>query len=291
MQVLHQIVLDPVTHQDKISGVPDRLGWVEAPQGGKELRRIPYLSELRNLSLRPLIPLRDNGSVFDKILFLNDVVFNVADVHTLLETNTGSYAAACGLDYSKPPKFYDTFALRDSEGSEAIMQTWPYFRSRESRNAMKAMRPVKVASCWNGMVVMDALPFYDSVPLTFRAIPDSLAQLHLEGSECCLIHYDNQLTMSHGVYVNPQVRVGYDGVAYERMAPQDVPSSLIIFFWRAWENRLRRWFARDCSKRRLVQSRLHKWETASADEGRLEMGVDCLIDEMQVLVSNGWAHL
>ena len=123
MQVLHQIELDPVTHQDKISGVPNSLGWIEAPQGGKELRRRPYLSELRNLSLRPLVQLRANGSVFDKILFLNDVVFNVADVLTLLETNTGSYAAACGLDYSKPPKFYDTFALRDSEGSEAIFSS------------------------------------------------------------------------------------------------------------------------------------------------------------------------
>ncbi len=69
----------------------------------------------------------------------------------LLNTNNGNYAAACSLDFSSPPKFYDTFALRDAEGHERVMQTWPYFRSSESRSAMKRSKPVPVSSCWNGM--------------------------------------------------------------------------------------------------------------------------------------------
>lgn len=56
-------------------------------------------------------------------------------------------------------------------------------------------------------VAMDASAFYDQ-NLTFRGIPDDLASLHLEGSECCLIHADNPLSHSKGVFLNPNVRVG-----------------------------------------------------------------------------------
>ena len=69
----------------------------------------------------------------------------------LLDTHGGEYAAACSLDFSKPPEFYDTFALRDSKGHEAVMQTWPYFRTYASRYAAQRSLPVPVTSCWNGM--------------------------------------------------------------------------------------------------------------------------------------------
>lgn len=55
------------------------------------------------------------------------------------------------MDFSRPPAFYDTFALRDAEGHRAMMATWPYFRARESRSALEADMPVPVASCWNGV--------------------------------------------------------------------------------------------------------------------------------------------
>lgn len=77
------------------------------------------------------------------------------DVLALLDTNNGEYAAACSLDFSKPPNYYDTFALRDSIGYEHVTQTWPYFRSWKSRHAMKRSTPVPVASCWNGMGKFD----------------------------------------------------------------------------------------------------------------------------------------
>lgn len=77
--------------------------------------------------------------------------FQVEDVISLLNTNDGVYAAACSMDFSKPPSYYDTFALRDSRGNEHTMETWPYFRSAMSRNALLAMSSVPVKSCWNGM--------------------------------------------------------------------------------------------------------------------------------------------
>jgi len=150
--VSRNITLSNVTHEAEIAKVPDGEGWVETPRGKKELRRIPFLAELRNRTLRDLIKLRDQGIYFDKILFLNDVVFRTEDVLTLLDTNEGKYAAACSLDVSDPPLYYDTFALRDSEGDTHLMQTWPYFRSELSQQAMVENWPaVPVKSCWNGI--------------------------------------------------------------------------------------------------------------------------------------------
>jgi hypothetical protein len=74
------------------------------------------------------------------------------DVLTLMDTNGGDYAAACSLDFSKPPLYYDTFALRDIEGKAHVMQTWPYFKARGSRNALVShVDAVPVTSCWNGI--------------------------------------------------------------------------------------------------------------------------------------------
>lgn len=146
-----KIILDPTTHLDEINKPPAKSGWIMTPRDKMELRRIPYLAGLRNLVMEPLYQMEQEGEKFDKILFLNDIVFTNDDVRNLLSTRGGQYAAACSLDFSKPPKFYDTFALRDSNGHEALMQTWPFFRSGKSRAAMKGNRPVPVKSCWNGM--------------------------------------------------------------------------------------------------------------------------------------------
>ncbi|CRG85518.1 hypothetical protein PISL3812_02570 [Talaromyces islandicus] len=312
------ISLSDASHADAISREPEEgeEGWIDTPRGRRELRRIPFLSRERNESLKPLAWLeKEFGLKFDKILFLNDVVFTNDDFYTLLDTNFGSYAAACALDFAKPPAFYDTFALRDSDGNEAMMQTWPYFRGRKSRRAMERNEIVPVKSCWNSMVIMDATPFYDRVsPLQFRGIPDSLATHHLEGSECCLIHADNPLTAQKGVWLNPHVRVAYSGEAYEAVHPAATASTTtssdaVAAAWTTgwqrltgrWENRMRRWFTSAGLKSRRVFHRLRSWQKSSnTDRGgekkkknqkRVEPGGFCLVDESHVIVELGWAHV
>ena len=76
LRVKRTITLEESTHAD-VMQKPVTTGWIETPRGKKELRRIPYLSKLRNLSLQPLNELAARGIKFDKVLFLNDVVFNV----------------------------------------------------------------------------------------------------------------------------------------------------------------------------------------------------------------------
>ncbi|APA05678.1 hypothetical protein sscle_01g004480 [Sclerotinia sclerotiorum 1980 UF-70] len=234
-----ELGMDRAGQLEELKHVPeeDRTGWLfterKESESGWEMRRIPYLARLRNKAMEPLLRVWDEGRgrKFDKILWINDVVFTTTDVTTLLATNNNSYAAACSLDFSRPYQYYDTFALRDSSGRKTSSLSWPYFYSPQSLNAIKRNEPVPVKSCWNGMVVFDGEPWYPSSSsnqqgihneqnnnfkgLQFRGVEDSLAEKHVEGSECCLIHADNPLRDRRGVYVNPNVRVAYKREVYE----------------------------------------------------------------------------
>lgn len=302
------ILLEERTHEDEIARLhkDDEEGWIYTPRSPekKELRRIPYLAAIRNRVMEPLDTLatrKKDPRTFTHVLWLNDVIFTVEDIIALLGTNNGSFAAACSMDFSHPPAFYDTFALRDADGEKPITQTWPYFLSSVSRNAMMKGRDVPVKSCWNGVVAFKASAFYGSKthgqnPLKFRGIPDSLALQHLEGSESCLIHADNPLSREQGVFVNPNVRVAYNPSASEEIHPgagtKPWPGEGTRF-WGIWGNRAARvWgWGRRWSEGWVVKSRLKTWVEEGVRGEREEVGRECLVNEMQVLIRNGWAHV
>ncbi|EKV12140.1 hypothetical protein PDIG_33290 [Penicillium digitatum PHI26] len=77
MRVPRNITISPVTHEDEMATPVREDGWIRTPNGKKRPRRVPYLARIRNLSLLPLQDLARQGITFDKILFLNDVVFTV----------------------------------------------------------------------------------------------------------------------------------------------------------------------------------------------------------------------
>lgn len=137
-------------------------------------------------------------------------------------------------------------------------------------------------------VAMPAAPFVASPPLRFRGIPDSLASLHLEGSECCLVHVDNPLRVEKRTYVNPLVRVGYNGDAYNAVHPQELLLSSWQIFKALWVNRFLRWVWSPRFKEWKVHKQVTKWSSVSKQH---EAGEICLINEMQVLIENGWAHV
>lgn len=184
-------------------------------------------------------------------------------------------------------------------GRKSLTQTWPYFYSSATRNAVVSNpAAVPVQSCWNGMVAMDAAPFTaPGRPLQFRSIADQLATLHLEGSECCLVHADNPLSASKGVWLNANVRVAYGAAAYAavNLPPRHVwppPTERVIGMWHNRLARLLGWI-RASIEGWVVQRRLQSWMAEDPAAGGLnkEPGVHCLINEMQVLVENGWKHL
>lgn len=308
----------------------DRTGWIFTGRGEKgwEIRRIPYLAKLRNEALEPMLNM-EHRRKFDKVLWINDVVFTTEDVTTLLSTRDGEYTSACALDFSKSAEtYYDTFALRDSLGQKTATLTYPYFRSPSSIRALYHLAPVPVQSCWNGMISMSAAPFYPThfssfsstsrPPLKFRGVPDSLAKQHLEGSECCLIHSDirAQGDAKKGVWLNPNVRVAFNASTYSKVnGGREVKADVYNVvdgsndsprlewprkweMWRGiWVNRYARWtgWVQAWVEQRTVTRRLERWKESGRNmnppEERDEVGTECLVNEMQVLFENGWQHV
>ncbi|KAJ5739978.1 hypothetical protein N7533_012762 [Penicillium manginii] len=200
---------------------------VTIPGGETRVKRIEYLAQVRNKALKPLT---ENPDIrYDKILYLNDILFDPVDALQLLfSTNVddhgfAQYRAACAVDFDNPFKFYDTYATRDLQGYSMGLPFFPWFSTAgngDSRNdVLQGKDAVRVRSCWGGMVAFDAKFFQPSpsspevTPVRFRSGPD----LFWEASECCLIHADIQDPQTDvesitdtGVYMNPYVRVAYD---------------------------------------------------------------------------------
>ncbi|CAK7566702.1 MAG: hypothetical protein SEPTF4163_004653 [Sporothrix epigloea] len=320
----------------------ERPGWIwDSDEKHYALRRIPYLARVRNQAMAPLLAEAarqgGQGRRFDRVLWINDVAFDTEDVLTLLDTRGGHYAAACAMDFKEYPLYYDTFALRDADGDKAVSPHWPWFRSADARADVCAGRPVRVQSCWNGMVVFNAQPFYETSPvsgsppksghtphpLLFRGVDDSLAEFHLEGSECCLIHADNPLSRFSdvstsssgwrqsavndnpetskdiGVWLNPNVRVAYSAPVYQQVRAGGGGSGVFPSGFSAvygtWVNRWQRALSsvQFVLEGQTVLNRLRRWraETPAGEQPRHEPGAVCLINEMQIMWQNGWKHL
>jgi hypothetical protein len=62
--VRRKIILDATTHEDEIKKSPADSGWIQTSRSAKELRRIPYLSKLRNLVLEPLHLVLERCSIY-----------------------------------------------------------------------------------------------------------------------------------------------------------------------------------------------------------------------------------
>ncbi|KAJ5368912.1 uncharacterized protein N7496_008672 [Penicillium cataractarum] len=194
---------------------------VTIPGGDKRIRRIDYLAEVRNRALQPL---QNSDKTYNKVLYLNDVIFDpVEAVQLLFCTNADAngvaqYRAACAVDFSNAFKFYDTYATRDLEGYGIGLPFYPWFTtagSAQSRqDVLEGRDSVRVRSCWGGMVAFDARYFQGRDSIEFRA--DS--EMFWDASECCIIHADIQSaapvteeSRNLGSYMNPFIRVAYDG--------------------------------------------------------------------------------
>ena len=132
-------------------------------------------------------------------------------------------------------------------------------------------------------------PFLTQKPLRFRGISDSLGASHLEGSECCLIHADNPLSETQGVFLNPLVKVGYAGAAYDAAHSESAELSLWDVYMGIWKNRLLRWATTPMFKEWVVSDRISLWKKNNPGEN--ERAWFCLVNEMQVLFEKGWRHV
>jgi hypothetical protein len=202
---------------------------------------------------------------------------------TLLATKEGHYVAACSLDFVKPPLYYDTFALRDTHEAKTVLQTWPYFSTRASRHAMLSGQPVPVKYCWNGIVAMNAQPFHGSKPLQFRGIDDAPAAMHLEASECCLIHSDNLESATKELWLNPNVRVAYTEEAYRQISGAmswPKASERLKGVWKARFRAIPAFWVR-FAENWLVHRRLQRRQRQPTYEREIDIRLGCIASLMR----------
>ncbi|KAG9246782.1 cryptococcal mannosyltransferase 1-domain-containing protein [Calycina marina] len=210
------------------------------PSGEERIKRIAFLAEVRNKAIEPLSKAE---KPYDKLLFINDVVFDPRDATRLLwgtnvnKNGKADYKAACGTDFITSWKYYDTYATRDAEGFSIGIPIFPWFanagtHAQSRRDVLAGRDAVGVKSCWGGIVAFDGryfqqpakqsavTPGTSTLPLRFRSEPDPL----WDASECCLIHADILALPAFpgqtfggsegGVYMNPYVRVAYNEMTF-----------------------------------------------------------------------------
>lgn len=119
----------------------------------------------------------------------------------------------------------------------------------------------------------------------------------MEGSECCLVHLDNDLSAKKGVWLNPNVRVTYNDEADKIVNPENrLWPSRSEKVKGIWKNRIARWtgYIQRYLERFTISSRVRRWRRKNERKEEKTLPKDeeyCLINEMQVLISNGWKHL
>ncbi|KAN0095703.1 glycosyltransferase family 69 protein [Hyaloscypha variabilis] len=216
----------------------DAIGKTKLPSGSERVERISFLAEVRNMALRPL---ESSKETWDKVLFINDVFFDVEGALRLLWGSDGEgekeTKAVCATDFIEPWKYYDTFATRDTEGYSLGVPIFPWFanvgEAISRKDVLAGKDRVRVKSCWGGMVAFNGRYFQSSpttkipssspnavsLPLKFRSEKEPF----WDSSECCLIHADimaasppsstssskNEDPFDTGIYMNPFVRVSY----------------------------------------------------------------------------------
>lgn len=203
------------------------------PSGEKKTKRIAFLAEVRNRALRALQS--ESATQFDKLFFINDVIFDPIDALNLLfstniqQSGKTQYQAACAVDFINAFKFHDRFATRDFEGYKTGIPFFPWFtdvgQATSRQDVYGQKDAVRVRSCWGGMTAFEARWFqnrfsnesndfgFEVSPLRFRYETDPF----WDASECCLIHADltylrqgNNITADSGIFMNPYIRVAYD---------------------------------------------------------------------------------
>ena len=218
--------------------------------------RIKMMALFRNKPLQPLYRCFDQNNNTDslfpyiqprpsdselrtKVLFFNDIWFSYKDVIRLLNTNRMNYDLVCALDFHFI-NLYDLWVLRDINGL-VVSQSFPYFWDYESFWNVTFGLPVRVYSCWNGLVIFDASVLSSNPGIKFRSwnqsevrAPTPLNKFSIEEtrllqknvfndnecsvSECQLFSKDLWAFGKNKIYINPTVKVDYN--AYYRVLRQ-----------------------------------------------------------------------
>ncbi|ODQ50383.1 hypothetical protein SAICODRAFT_31929 [Saitoella complicata NRRL Y-17804] len=207
--------------------IPNLIITDSTPTDWFNVNRIVQLAAHRNKALEPMYNAEKS---YDRVIFYNDVFHCSEEVMELLyQLETQGADMVCPLDWweerkavSTPyPLIWDMWVMRTMQGQMCYPMWERYSFSKDpdllfrddpiTQWRFRERRPFQVFSCWNGLVVMDAAPFYehDGVdPVRFRA--GNVSAGECQASECELVCRD---FWSHGfgkIAVIPRVGVWYD---------------------------------------------------------------------------------
>ncbi len=176
--------------------------------------RIKFYAELRNRCFDLLYQLPNIDFNNTKIIYFNDIFFEYEDIINLLSTNNEDYDAVCALDFSNI--FYDRWVSIDLDGN-SLKPHFPFFINKEAQDLIVNHKPVRVFSCWNGVIVFIAAPLKDKT-IQFRFKKNDKPRKNKINndqkvdyeSECTYFHIDLFSLGYTKKFINPDVRVTYE---------------------------------------------------------------------------------
>ena len=177
--------------------------------------RIKYYSELRNRCLDFIYEIPNLNFSNTKVIFFNDIIFEYENIINLLSTNKEDYDAVCGLDFYDC--FYDSWVSIDLSGY-SLRHDFPFFVNKEGQDLVINHKPVRVMSCWNGVIVFTAEPLKDrKIKFRYELEENREIQYYINSdqqynyeSECTYFHIDLHSLGYTKKFINPEVRVAYE---------------------------------------------------------------------------------
>ena len=177
--------------------------------------RIKYYSELRNRCLDFIYEIPNLNFSNTKVIFFNDIIFEYENIINLLSTNNEDYDAVCGLDFYDC--FYDSWVSIDLSGY-SLRHDFPFFVNKEGQDLVINHKPVRVMSCWNGVIVFTAEPLKDrKIKFRYELEENREIQYYINSdqqynyeSECTYFHIDLHSLGYTKKFINPEVRVAYE---------------------------------------------------------------------------------
>jgi hypothetical protein len=196
---------------DVVDSREDKLLFMEHDEG---YMRIKFLSQLRNKCLEFLYDIPNLNFSNIKILFFNDIIFEYENIINLLSTNNEDYDAVCGLDFYDI--FYDSWVSIDLSGY-SLRHDFPFFVNKEGQDLVINHKPIRVFSCWNGVMAFTAEPLKDKkIQFRYELHEDRIVEHYLDSdqkfsyeSECTYFHIDLFSLGYTKTFINPDVRVAY----------------------------------------------------------------------------------
>ena len=182
--------------------------------------RIQFYAQLRNRCFDFLYQLPNIDFYNTKIIYFNDIIFEYEDIINLLSTNNEEYDAVCALDFSDV--FYDRWVSIDLDGN-SLKRHFPFFINKHAQDLIVNHKPVRVFSCWNGVIAFSAAPFKDR-RIQFRYKTNNRTSKYRINndqkvdyeSECTYFHIDLFNLGYTKKLINPDVRVTYNYNYYKK---------------------------------------------------------------------------